>query len=230
MKHTLPVVLAFLASGLAPNANSQTLSYNIPSNFTANVTNGETKGTINHKVTPPPAAVTMNVFQLGSFPLRMSTVSSNGTSTYWDGLVSISANGTITGSATVQTFGANGTTLSTANVTVSQGSKLSRGGNFSSSFTPQSQIPSTRPFYVSYGAYANGHYQIIGADFPVDILVRYSNNFTARGKLVYESRTRYSLSDFYESGYPFAESKLGVHISLNGPGGQTGFFSISRDF
>lgn len=161
-----------------------------------------------------PSAINISKFAGNKTYFEGQTANATGVSTFWKGDVTVSASGIITGNGTIETFSANGTSLGIKSVTISSGSKIwspkSNGGSISSS--------NLRTIYD--GSYNSGGQITKCADYVADVLVRYSNSFIARGKVIYRYRMVYEKEDGIH--YTDDESYTDVKLSLNGSGGHLG--------
>ncbi len=217
------LAIAGLSSFVPSQVQAQTVSFNTPPTFlTANGTVGATRFTINQTVSLPPINLPTSYFAFNSQPFEATTANSTGLTTVWKGFLSIAANGTISGNATVVTFPVTGnitTQVVSVNSTTSRiGIAASNGSLNPSAIVNRSSLRSE-----SYGPYANYYsFDVIG-EYPVDIVINFSNGFRARGKIVESITKSHNINNASEGdGNPSEWSDGGSVLTITGPNGHTG--------
>ena len=223
LKHlTIPALI--LVSSILNVAHAQTVSTTIPGFLTANGTVGGTRFTVNQTVTQPPGNLSISYFSFNSQPFEATTANATGHTTIWKGLLTIASNGTISGSANVECFTNTGN-RSTASLTVD--STTSRIGMYGTSSTGAVTLVTTvnraNMRSESYGAYANYNSFDVIAEYPVEIIINFSNGFTARGKIIESITKSHNISDSVDrDGNPSEWSNKRYVLTITGPNGHTG--------
>ena len=219
----LPFALLALGSFVSGVVQAQTVSFNPPPTFlTANGTVGGTKFTVNQTVTQPPGNLSVSYFSFNSQPFEATTANSTGHTTIWTGRLTIASNGTISGNATVESFTNTGN-KTTAAVTIN--STISRIGIATSTgaLTSVTTVNRMNMRSESYGPYADYYSFDLIADYPADILIRFSNGFTARGKVIESITKSHNINDSSEGdGDPSEWSDTRYVLTITGPNGHTG--------
>lgn len=221
----LPLILLALGSFVSGLVQAQTVSFNAPPTFlTANGTVGGTKFTVNQTVEQPPANLSVSSFSFNSQPFEATTANASGHTTIWTGRLTIASNGTISGNATVESFTNTGN-RTTATVSVnSANSRIGIYGTTSTgAVTPVTTVNRTNMRSESYGPYADYYSYDLIADYPVDIVVQFSNGFTARGKIIESITKSHNINDASEGdGDPSEWSDRRYVLTITGPNGHTG--------
>lgn len=170
-----------------------------------------------YKTIPPLPYITVANFAESNEPFEFNTANAAGEKTFWAGKLSISKTGVITGSATVETYDLNGTPVGKpARVTIQTGSRIS---------TPVSPIAPANSVLIDGDNEGRKQQQ---ADYRADIIVRFSNGFVARGKIIYQHElelwphsptTNANGTTIILSWYGYNESDIFTNISITGPKG-----------
>lgn len=175
--------------------------------------------------TPPLPVIKLANFAITDEPFEFNTANAAGIKTYWAGKLSISKSGIITGLATVETYASNGDFISKNNkVLISSGSKIFAAANI---------LPALN--YKVEDNSGGGKEQ--SADHRADIIVKFSNGFVARGKIIYEydfsTYASYTYDYDYLSGNTttttitgysgYDNSDVEHSLSVTGPNGHIGF-------
>jgi hypothetical protein len=224
MKLKLPLFTTLaLGSFLSGLVQAQTVSFNAPPTFlTANDSDGETKFTVNQTVTQPPSNLPVSYFSFNSQPFEATTANSTGHTTIWTGRLTIASNGTISGNATVESFTNTGN-KTTASVTINSTNSRIGIATSTGALTSVTTVNRMNMRSESYGPYADYYSFDLIADYPADILIRFSNGFTARGKLIESITKSHSINDLFENyGDPSEWSDKRYVLTITGPNGHTG--------
>ena len=155
-----------------------------------------------------PTTITKSVFAQTQLPFQFSTASSTGSSTFFNGLITISPTGLISGNGTLESYSNIGTLVGKSPVSVQFGSHISSTTTYLTPSNVRTQIN---------GSYNSGSDTIRCADFFADVLVKLSNGFVFRGKCVYSYRYVYNINGNTD------ESDTGFKLNITGPGGHIGF-------
>ena len=221
----LPFALLALGSFVYGVVQAQTVSFNPPPTFlTANGTVGGTKFTVNQTVTQPPGNLSVSYFSFNSQPFEATTANSTGHTTIWTGRLTIASNGTISGNATVNSFTNTGNRTTAAVTVNSANSRIGMYGTSSTgAVTPITTVNRANMRSESYGPYADYYSFDLIADYPADILIQFSNGFTARGKVTGSITKSHNINDSsVGDGNPSEWSDRRYVLTITGPNGHTG--------
>jgi len=228
MKLKNPTLAILAMACLIPNlAHAQaTISTNIPATLSANLTIGDAgkiKATVIQTVTKPPASINFSYLAFNSQPFVMTTANSTGSTTVWRGSLSLLSNGTITGTALVESYSNNGTKLPNQTVTVdSINSRIT-------SSTNNTTINCSNLRSESWGPYQDWNDYDVIAEYPVDVLIKFTNSFTARGKMIQNFKNTHNISQASEGDDYWSNEWFGYSLVITGPNGQIGTFSSNQD-
>lgn len=194
---------------------------------------------------PPLPSITIADFAASNESFTINTANAAGIKTFWVGKLSIKSNGTITGSATVETYAADGALTSSQKVSISSGSRVFLPTKL---YVPQKYVKPLN--YRLTNNYYGGPGKLQEADYHADIIIRFSNQFVARGKIIYEHALY--LYPIYPTAPPPIthtnpgegstitmqaptttpvtynsddESEISVNLSVTGPKGHIGFYN-----
>jgi hypothetical protein len=214
------MALGSFVSGLV---QAQTVSFNTPPTFlTANGTVGGTKFSVNQTVTQPPGNLSVAYFSFNSQPFEATTANATGHTTIWTGRLTIASNGTISGNATVESFTNTGN-RTTATVTVNSTNSRIGIATSTGALTSVTTVNRANMRSETYGPYADYYSFDLIADYPVDIIVQFSNGFKARGKIIESITNSHNINDSAEGdGNPSEWSDTRYVLTITGPNGHTG--------
>ncbi len=215
------IVLAIPSLVHAQAAVSSTILPTLSANLTIG-DEGKIKATITQNVTQPPASIGFSYLAFNSQSFFMTTANSTASSTVWRGKISLSSNGTFSGGASVDSYTANGT-KSTAWITVnSTTSKIKSSSN-------NTTINRSNLRSESWGPYMDGNDYGVIAEYPVDVLINFSNGFTARGQIIQSLKITHNISNATEGEDYDDDDWIDYNLIMTGPGGQTGTYNQHFD-
>lgn len=220
---SLFIPLIALGSFITGLAQAQTVVFNPPQKFlTANGTVGGTKFTVNQTVSIPPGNLTTSYFAFNAQPFEATTANASGHATVWKGFLSIASNGTVSGNATMVNFPSTGNSTTQF---VSVNSTISRIGiaAINGSVNPSASVNRSSLRSETYGSYQNYNSFDVIAEYPVDIVINFSNGFKARGKIVASITKSHNINDSVEGdGNPSEWSDRRYVLTITGPNGHAG--------
>jgi hypothetical protein len=215
-------ILAVLALGLLlpSNVQAQTVSTSIPSTLSANLTfgdNGKIQATVNHTVTLPPASINFSYLSFNSQPFHFTTANATGFRTVWRGNISLAQNGTISGTANVDSYTNNGTkTSATVTINATNSRIISSSNN--------TTINRTNLRSETWGSYKDWDDYNVIAEYPVDVIIAFSNGFSVRGKIIQSFQYIHNLSQAAEDDDYWDNEWVDYNLIIIGPNGHIGTY------